>query len=89
MALLGSAVCLFAMGLDLPGSKSSFIGFCMQLLGTIYWTDRIRNKPAWIGGFRIRNESSVVERFAFGSICVVLLTVGLWMAIDKLVKANV
>ncbi len=88
LALLGSAICFFAMGVDPPGSKSSFVGFCMQLIGTVYWTDRVRRKQAWIGGFRVRDESSVVERFAFGSICVALVIVGLWMAIDKLLKTN-
>lgn len=51
-------------------------GLGLQFIGTVYWADRVRDRPSWIGGFWIRAESPDWERMFFGAVAGASLIAG-------------
>jgi hypothetical protein len=67
-------ITLIVGGVD--GIKESIGGFLLQFIGTIYWGNRIRNKPSLFVRFWVTSDSPEWEKLFFGGIALGVLIAG-------------
>lgn len=83
--LIASLVMTLIVG-GVDSIKESIGWLLLQFIGTIYWGNRIRNKPSLFVRFWVNNESPEWERLLFGGIALGAIIAGQFFVLLKLLN---